>query len=332
MINNPISISILTINRIKLFKKLVYSLKSAIEKYPGNSEVIICDASSENIRYLVLDITNENHWKYIRFNGTEAHGRNIAMKNALNNYVLFTDDDCEVSSDLLVKYNSKINSLKSQEKEFGAIYGVTEFKGTKSTWFNSIYATGCMYAFQSAKHNKSLEWGTTSNALFTKMAWTSINGFIENDISPVGGVDVSYGIKLTKKGYKNYTEPEAIVFHTTESWNNKKDLFNRMQNYGRSEYNLCVIFPERVYYDNRNIAFILFLISLIILIAVSVLTESFFLILLTICIITSILVYFSIKWKSIILELKKKSSYFRQAFIHKKYGLLYKRFIYRKFY
>ena len=68
--------------------------------------------------------------------------------------------------------------------------------------------------------------------------------FEENFPFPLGGDDLDLSYRITKTGYLIKSCPEAVAFHSTETWNNPKAIQNRTRRWGAMEYYISQRHPE----------------------------------------------------------------------------------------
>lgn len=98
---NNYSVALLTYKRKVLFTRCLTSILNQTVK---PNEVIIIDQNTENsLKRTVKQFQDNNrsiNIKYIHMKKKNVSiGRNMAIKTSGNNYLLFTDDDCEVEKD-----------------------------------------------------------------------------------------------------------------------------------------------------------------------------------------------------------------------------------------
>jgi len=89
-------------------------------KVDKKADIVVVDASKNNFSYERI-----NQIKYIKINPSEkgfSNQRNIGIKNASTPYIIFIDDDVEITKDWFDKFTSEFE--KYEDKIFGAMGAV----------------------------------------------------------------------------------------------------------------------------------------------------------------------------------------------------------------
>ena len=229
------SVVIPTHRRIDLLKTLITSLQKAISNYDGPIELIIIDDSPTNEQNQIKQLCHRSKAQYISGPSSVREKRNIGIRTSDGEIVLFVDSDCKVSENIFKEH------LKMYDKpDTAGVLGVTEFVGKKNVIWRIVERTKFLDAFSFAKtlrnYVDSAPWGTCTNLSFKKEVLEQVGGFDTNFPFKLGGDDTDLGIRINKAGYKIKMNPNAIVYHTRETWSNFSAVIKRIFRWGRMDY------------------------------------------------------------------------------------------------
>jgi GT2 family glycosyltransferase len=229
------SVVIPTHGRVNLLKNLLISLQRASSNCDIRVEVIIVDDSPIDKQNQIKQLCQEFGVRY--FNGPQnvREKRNLGIKKSNGEIVLFVDSDCEVSENIFEEH------LKMYDKpDIAGVLGVTEFFGKKSITWKIVERTKFLDAFLFAKtlynYLDSAPWGTCTNISFKKEVLDRVGGFDITFPFKLGGDDTDLGIRINKAGYKIKMNPNAVVYHTRETWKNFLAVVKRVFRWGRVDY------------------------------------------------------------------------------------------------
>lgn len=240
-INLPVSLVIPCYNR----KNQTEELLQSIDRSDFYCEIIIVDDNStEDIKALVdkfknLDIMYLKNSK----NSGPAYSRNVGIENSSHNFVAFTDNDCLVKNDWLIRMYEYISNSNDSIAGVGGKV-VSNNDDLVSQYF--IYHKILDPWF----HKGQYYYVVTANAIFRKKPLIEV-GCFDIAIKKAGGEDPGLCFKLMKKNYKFLYNPEGIIFHTFEKSLFK--IFKTFYNYGFG----CSIQSKKYFelpnfVDNRN--------------------------------------------------------------------------------
>ncbi len=234
-IQYDISVIIPTHGRIQLLRTLFISLKKALNKSKCQVEILIIDSSQERYSKEIEFLCEQYEAKYIRGPLNVREKRNIGIKEAKGKIILFVDSDCVVTPNIFEEHLKMYNN-----PDTGGVLGVTEFVGKETTIWKIVKRTKFLDAFSFAKtlcnYVDSAPWGTCTNLSFRKRVLEKVGGFDTNFPFRLGGDDTDLGIRINKAGYKIKMNPNAIVFHTRDTWNNFLAVIKRIFRWGRMDY------------------------------------------------------------------------------------------------
>jgi glycosyltransferase involved in cell wall biosynthesis len=238
-----ISIIVPTEGRASLVWKLLSSLRQARENYNGVSELWIIDSSGGEEQRLIQAACEEHGANYQIGPKNVREKRNKGIEMARYPILLFTDSDCEADPQLLVEHARLY--IKDGTSQLGGVVGLTQFSGDRNWLWEIIDRTGFVDAFTNAKRHDYVQWGTTSNISYKKVIVESIGRFETAFPFRLGGDDVDLGLRVTDSGHKLQCNPNAIVYHTRETWDSTLTFARRIWRWGRMHFYIFRRYPKR---------------------------------------------------------------------------------------
>jgi len=224
-----------TRGRVHLVGNFLTSLRKAILSCDILAEVIVVDDSPLEQRKKIKSFCQRFGARYLDGPSSVRGKRNIGVREARGKIIFFVDSDCEVSANIFREH------LKMYDKpDTGGVLGVTEFVGKETATWEIVRRTKFLDAFLFAKtlhkYIDSAPWGTCTNLSIKKEILEKVGGFDTEFPFRGGGDDTDLGIRINKAGYKIKMNPNAIVFHTRETWNDFVSIAERAFRWGRMDY------------------------------------------------------------------------------------------------
>lgn len=266
------SIVIPTWNRSHLLDALLKSLYEERQRFiGGNTEVIVIDSSKDTEKSNIMASCEKYDAIYLEGDDSVRKKRNKGIVASKYDYILFIDSDVVVEKGLLDEYVKGYENNKYVK--LGGVLGYTEFVGKKNFWWKILEQTSLINSFSFARDYPFHSWTIGNNVSFKKSVLEEIGMFEENFPFKLGGDDLDMTYRVTKAGYMIGSAPNAITYHSRETWNNFKAIHNRAMRWGTMERIICNRHKElykRVIPKN----YVLILISLIVSAVVSTITHN----------------------------------------------------------
>lgn len=237
------SIVIPTWNRAHLVEALLESLYKERNRYQkGETEVLIVDSSENDEKLSILNSCNKYNALYIEGDNSVRKKRNKGITLAKYDYILFIDSDVTVEEGLLDEY---VEAYKNPYNvNLGGVLGYTEFVGKKTFWWKILEKTTLVDSFSFARNYPFHSWTIGNNVSFKKSVLLEIGMFEENFPFKLGGDDLDMTYRVTKAGYMIGSAPNAITYHSRETWNNHKAIHDRAKRWGTMENFIVARHPE----------------------------------------------------------------------------------------
>ncbi len=238
---NGISIVIATKGRVKLLEELLASVQEARKKFKGPTEVLLIDDSCKEDVVFIESMCSEYGTRRIQFGPSVPEKRNVGVREAQYDIILFLDSDCIATPDLLNEHYK----LYTDEK-VGGVAGYLEFVG-EDTWFwQAVNKTPFTVCFSFPKWMDTVPWTPTANCSMRKKVFEEINGFDRSFPDKPGGEDVDLGLRMIKAGYIFKCTSDGLVYHSKKTWVPVKAMFRRLWYYGSANYYLTNKHPDYV--------------------------------------------------------------------------------------
>jgi len=242
---NGISIVVPTFKRVDLCQNLLESLQVSIREVAEPTEILLIDNSppeeAAKIKQLCDRFCACYHYQPISVSAKRSFGGKIARYDLL----LFIDSDCEAAPNAIASHCR----LYREYPEVVAVLGKTEFKGAKNFLWRSLELTPFLVPFHLGDREGTRIWGPSNNLSCRKTVFQKVGGFDSNFPNQPGGEDVDFGYRLYRKKYLLTTCPDALVYHTTETWLTLGQVGRRLWNWGRGEVYVYDRNDEFLYYD-----------------------------------------------------------------------------------
>jgi GT2 family glycosyltransferase len=230
-----ISVIVPTFNRASLVARLLRSLDQAAKQFTGQSEIIIIDDSEPDEAARIQALCTEYAALYLAGPASVRQKRNLGVRQARYSVILFIDSDCEATPDL---FNQHARSFAGANGRVAGVAGNTEFVGDSGWVWEVTQRTQFLNAFSFARRMQVAPWATCSNTAYRRDVFEEVGGFDTHLPFALGGEDVDLGLRLNNAGYQILCNPDAIVHHSRETWNNLKALWQRAFLWGRVDVHL----------------------------------------------------------------------------------------------
>lgn len=239
------SVVIPTWNRAGLVNALLESLQTERLSYSdGQIEVLVIDSSAGAEKQSIEDSCSRFDAIYIEGDDSVRKKRNLGIKTARFPYIIFIDSDVTVEKGLLDAYAQAYEQYHADGVKIGGVLGYTEFVGEKTFWWKAVERTSLVDSFSFARMYPFHSWTIGNNVSFMKSVLEEIGLFEENLPFRLGSDDLDLSYRVTKAGYMIGSAPNAVTYHSRETWNNLKAIHNRTSRWGTMEWYIFQRHPE----------------------------------------------------------------------------------------
>jgi glycosyltransferase involved in cell wall biosynthesis len=243
MTDRGLSVVVPVKGRVAETRALLASLREAALDCPEPVEIILVDDSAPADARLHEQTCADHRARYLTGPRNVGAKRNLGVRQAGYDLVLFIDSDCRATRNLVRRH---VATLRSAPPDVAAVAGPTYVQGADSPVFRIMKRSKLLNAaFEWPAACRRVAWATTCNLAIRRSAFEAVGGFAEHPLTVVGGEDVDLGIRLTEAGWKIICDAQAVVLHDKGSIDSLVTVGRRLVTYGRSGQWLLSVHPTR---------------------------------------------------------------------------------------
>jgi GT2 family glycosyltransferase len=211
-----LSIIIPTCNRKNLLYKCLEALSCQRKNVSKTQIIVVNDGKSFSFKRLIKEIKFPVNVKSYYFENQKkgpAAARNLGIKKAVHNIILFLGDDILATSDLIEKHLEFHQNNEEINKGFlGRVIWYPNI--SKSNFMDWLEVSGMQadYSIADKKYTDFSHFYTTNISLKKEFLLKNNLFFDEDFIYPLFE-DTEYGYRLFKKGFKLFYSQHALAYH-----------------------------------------------------------------------------------------------------------------------
>ncbi len=238
-----VSVVIPVKDRVAEMRRQLRSLRDAAPNCPEPVEVVVVDDSAPAAAAAHRAACAEYGARYVRGPRHVGAKRNLGVRHARYDLLLFTDSDCRVPADLITRYAAR---LRASGEEVAGVTGPVVVEPGDSAFFRVMRRSYLLLGdLTRPLHYERVSWGAGANMALKRSVFEAVGGFPEDSPMPLGGEDLHLGLLLTDAGYALLTDPGGVITHDTGVADTFRAVAYRFTTYGRSEQWLCLAHPHR---------------------------------------------------------------------------------------
>ena len=212
----PVKISVIipTYNRSTTLKKCLDALTRQ-SLSPDAYEVIICDdGSTDDTAKIVSHFTAPFKLRYLsQSNKGPAAARNLGIKKAVGDYLLFMNDDTIAAPDLLLAhYQTHQNSTEPKISVLGEFKLLPEHN--QSLFTHVLEQSNLLFGYTGMEAGNLYNYTRfyTCNLSLPRQAVIDVGSFDEDFTGPAAE-DLDLGYRLQQQGYRVLYQPNCVAWH-----------------------------------------------------------------------------------------------------------------------
>jgi len=237
-----VSVVVPTHGRAHLVRQLLASLSEARQSTTVPCEVIIVDSSGPSEAEQIAVACASNAASYVRHEENNVRRkRNWGIETARYDIVLFIDSDCRASNTLILEHLEG----HSEGGKTRGVMGVTRFSGEESWIWPIVRHSGIAAPFSYPDRFEEVPWAPTCNVSYRRHTLVDLGGFDDSLPFALGGDDTDLGLRVSGHGYRIACRANALVEHTTETWNSVSLVLRRVVRWGRMHFHIMRKHPDR---------------------------------------------------------------------------------------
>lgn len=236
-----ISVIVPNYNSSRYLVRLLESFDRA-EKPELPLEMLVVDDSAPTEAQAAQALCATHGASLLHYAGRVGAKRNFGSRAARYGLLLFVDSDCELTPGLLREHAK----LLAEPSDVGAMLGPVEFPGRDSFMWRAVERSQFLGPYRFAYRMPYAPWGGAGNLSVKQNAYEAVGGFDDSGFLQVpGGEDVDLGLRLNDAGFRIRCNPEAIMHHTRETWQDSRKMRRRAFGYGRAHAHLLMKHAQR---------------------------------------------------------------------------------------
>ena len=238
-----ISIVIPTWNRWQLVDRLLNSLVEERKNYRyGETEILIIDSSVGEEQEKIQESCEKYDAQYLLGDDSVRKKRNKGIVTAKYELILFLDSDVTANRNLL---NNHVRTyIENKNDNLAGTFGLTEFVGEDNFVWKIVQYSTFLDSFQFARKFPYQNWTIGNNVMLSKEILLKIGMFEENFPYKLGADDLEMTYRITNAGYLIRSAPDAVTYHSKDTWKKWKLIKERAKRWGSMEYYLRQRHPE----------------------------------------------------------------------------------------
>lgn len=240
-----LSIVIPSHGRMDLIVKLLQSIVADAERVAFLVEIILVDDTPLPQSDLIARAAADHKARVLIGCRHVGEKRNRGLDAALYDFVLFLDSDVSIRPGTL---NAHYRALHDAPQDVAGCLGKVEFVGERTYAWEVIESMQLTLPFSYPDVAEEVPWGPTANISFRRGAFLQVGGF-DTTLPHYGGEDVDIGLRLSSKGFRIITAPNAVAEHSIETWSTWRQNLSRLWSFGLADYHLLLRHPQRSFVD-----------------------------------------------------------------------------------
>ena len=205
--------------RTEMVARLLASLARAQERYAGAADVLLVDSSPPPAADSIAALAAAHGACVVRAPNDVRLKRNLGVRHAGGDVVLFVDSDCVADPNLLAEHAAGHAVARAPDgRPVAGVLGLVRTEGPETPAWRAAEAAGFCDSFAFAARWPQADWGPCANLSLRRDVLVALGGFREDWPGRLGGDDVELGLRVTGSGRAILCRPGAVVAHDRATW------------------------------------------------------------------------------------------------------------------
>jgi hypothetical protein len=245
----PAAITVVTPvhGRCDLVARLLASLAPAAAAFAragGGAEVLLVDSSEAEEARRIAALADRHGARVLRSANDVRRKRNLGVRHASGDVVLFVDSDCEADPGLLLEHAAGHGAARAPDgRPVAGVLGIVRLAGERTAAWRAAEAAGFCDGFAFAARYPQADWGPCANVSYRRAFLESIGGFREDWPRRLGGDDVELGLRVNGTGAAILCRPAAVVTHSRSTWARWPAVLERAWRWGAMDVHVRAAVP-----------------------------------------------------------------------------------------
>jgi GT2 family glycosyltransferase len=234
--------------RCELVERLLESLAGAADAFAradgDAAEIVLVDSSDDEDARRIAALADRHGARVIRAANDVRRKRNLGVRHAAGEIVLFVDSDCEADPHLLVEHAAGHEIERAPDgRRVAGVLGTVRLAGERTAAWRAAEAAGFCDGFAFAERYPQADWGPCANVSYRRAFLLSVGGFREDWPRRLGGDDVELGLRVNGAGAAILCRPAAVVTHSRSTWARWPAVLERAWRWGAMDVHVRAAVP-----------------------------------------------------------------------------------------
>ena len=249
----PVAITVVTPThgRCELVARLLASLATAVEAFAregGAADVVLVDSSTGDEARRIAAVARVHGARLLRADNDVRKKRNLGVRFAHGEVVLFVDSDCVADERLLVEHAAGHRAARAPDgRPVAAVLGLVALTGPRSAPWRAAQAAGFCDSFVFAARYPQVDWGPCANISYRRRVLRNSEGSASTGRIASAATTSSSGYGSTPPAAPSSAARGPWFTTDRSTWSTWGAVFERARRWGAVDIHVrAAVAPERL--------------------------------------------------------------------------------------